>query len=103
PAFARRQYTTGGPPGRDRRLRNLMERSPISQGDTMNKLLITLACFACVAVAAGTAGDGKGAIEGSWTATAAFAEGKKLPEDVVAKLTLVATFKDGKYRVTIMG
>src|ERR1700738_139801 len=68
----------------------------------MKKVLSSMVCLslACL-VAVATGGEKTAKIEGTWIATGAISEGKKVPEDVVAKLMLTVTLKDGKYRVTI--
>jgi len=40
-------------------------------------------------------------IEGSWLAVASSRDGKAVPEEDIAKLQLVVTFTEGKYKVTI--
>jgi uncharacterized protein (TIGR03067 family) len=59
-----------------------------------------------VAVLIGTAAAGeKGApkIEGSWLAISAVADGKKVPDEFIAKFMLTLAFKDGKYAVSAGG
>jgi uncharacterized protein (TIGR03067 family) len=49
------------------------------------------------------AGGEKTKLDGTWTATGGSSDGKKLPAEIVEKLTLVLTLKDNTYVVTIMG
>ncbi len=75
----------------------------------MQKLVASIVCFAAVAVCATAGGDkgGKGAkgakIEGSWIATSAVSDGKKVPEEAIEKIMLTVMFKDGKYSVSAGG
>jgi uncharacterized protein (TIGR03067 family) len=70
----------------------------------MKKLFACIVCFSLSALIA-AAGNTKGApkLDGSWAGIAAIVDGKKLPDDEVAKAMLVVTIKDGKYAVSVMG
>ena len=70
----------------------------------MKKLFSAIICFGLCAIFA-SAGGAKDApkIEGAYTATSGSSDGKKVPEDIIAKVSLIVTFKDGKYNVTVMG
>ena len=70
----------------------------------MRKLFAIIVCFSLCAVMA-TAQGGKDApkVEGTWTATSAISDGKKIPDDVIAKVMMVVTVKEGKYNVTVNG
>lgn len=71
----------------------------------MRKLLACVVCFGLAAMIATAGGAGKGdlKVEGVWTATAGISDGKKIPDDDVAKIMLVVTIKTGKYSVSVMG
>ena len=71
----------------------------------MKKLLASIICFSLSALIVVAGGDAKTTpkVEGSWTAISAISKGKKLPDEVITKVMLVVTFKEGKYGVTIMG
>jgi uncharacterized protein (TIGR03067 family) len=72
----------------------------------MQKLFASIVCFSlCAVMATAQGGKGKGGlkVEGSWTATSAIANGKKIPDDVIAKVMMVVTFKEGKYSLTSAG
>lgn len=75
----------------------------------MKKLFVCIVCFGLSALAAGAAGEKdkkateKSAFEGAWIAVAGNADGKKIPDDVIGKISLTATFTDGKYNVMVMG
>jgi uncharacterized protein (TIGR03067 family) len=67
----------------------------------MTRVILTLAGFSlAVLMGAAVAGE-KGApiIEGTWLAVSAVADGKKVPDEFLAKFMLTLTFKDGKYAV----
>lgn len=68
----------------------------------MKKFAISVACFGlcCLIAVAGGAKDG-GKIEGKWNATGGSSDGKKIPQEIIDKIMLVVTFKDGKYSVTV--
>ncbi|MSQ94734.1 MAG: TIGR03067 domain-containing protein [Gemmataceae bacterium] len=70
----------------------------------MQRLFASIVCFSLCAVMA-TAGAGKGGlkIEGSWTATGGSFGGKKVPDEIIAKVMLAISFKDGKYTASTMG
>jgi uncharacterized protein (TIGR03067 family) len=65
-------------------------------------IVVSLALAAFVVTAAGGQ-QTVDKLEGTWTATGGISDGKKVPEDLVAKLNLIAVFKDGKYTITIQG
>ena len=70
----------------------------------MKKVLANVVCFGLVALAGVAAGGEKSAkIEGTWIATAGVSDGKKIPDEVVAKIMLTVTVKNGKYSVAVEG
>ena len=72
----------------------------------MQRFFATIVCFSlCAVMATAQAGKGKGGlkVDGTWTATSAAFDGKKLPDEVIAKIMAVLTFKDGKYTASTMG
>ncbi len=71
----------------------------------MRKLLACIACFSMCTLLATARGTEKGSvkIEGTWAATGGILEGKKVPDDEVAKEKLVMILKAGKYEITAMG
>ena len=70
----------------------------------MKKLFACIVCFSASAMFVTAGGAGKALkIEGAWTATGGSSDGKKLTADVIEKLNLVVTIKEGKYTVSVMG
>jgi uncharacterized protein (TIGR03067 family) len=68
----------------------------------MTKLFAATVLLAIGGLVANAGGDAP-KVNGSWLGTAGNSEGKQIPEDIVAKIMLVVTLKDGKYSVTVMG
>jgi uncharacterized protein (TIGR03067 family) len=76
----------------------------------MRKLVVSIV-FSSVVAALATAGGGdKGAkggtggkLEGTWIATSAVSDGKKVPDEILKKFMLTVSFKDGKYTVVMAG
>ena len=68
----------------------------------MLRLLCCMLCLGLSAIVA-VAGGEKSKLDGVWTATGGSSDGKKLTDDVVAKVMLVVTLKDNTYKVTVMG
>jgi uncharacterized protein (TIGR03067 family) len=73
------------------------------KGNPMKKLFVCVFCFSLSALIAVGAAPKNAPIEGTWTATAAIIDGKKLTADEIAKAMLVVTLKAGKYTVTSGG
>jgi uncharacterized protein (TIGR03067 family) len=75
------------------------------EGVSMQKLLASIVCFSLCAVMATAQGDkekGK-KIEGIWTATSGSFNGKKVPDEAIAKIMATITFKEGKYTSAVLG
>lgn len=70
----------------------------------MRKLLAAIVCFSVcgIVVQAGGGKDGP-KVDGAWNAIAGISDGKKLPQDIIDKINLVVTIKEGKYKVTVGG
>jgi uncharacterized protein (TIGR03067 family) len=70
----------------------------------MKKLFACIVCLSLSTLVAVNAGDKKKQdapkLEGVWTGVTGISDGKKVPDDIVSKLTL--TIKEGKYNVTFM-
>jgi len=70
----------------------------------MKKLFAGVVCFSLSALMAVAGDAGKAPkVEGVWNVTGGSSDGKKIPQEVVDKLMLVVTFKDGKYTASVMG
>jgi|ERR1019366_1277072 uncharacterized protein (TIGR03067 family) len=71
----------------------------------MRNLIASFLLFSLFTVFAVAGGEKKAApkIEGTWSATGGSSEGKKVPDDLIAKAMFVGVFKDGKYKVSVMG
>jgi uncharacterized protein (TIGR03067 family) len=71
----------------------------------MNKLIAAVVCLASASLV-GVAGGGDKAtpkLDGTWVETGATADGKKLPDDLIAQRKIVFVFKDGKYTFSVEG
>lgn len=72
----------------------------------MQKLFLSVVCFSlCAVLATAQNGKGKGELSvdsgpGMWEATSAISDGKKIPDDGIAKVKMVVTFKEGNYCLT---
>src|SRR5437763_1600474 len=70
----------------------------------MKKLFVAMVCFTLAAVATTQGGEKKAAkIEGTWIGISGITDGKKLPDDVLAKVMLTVVVKEGKYSVLVEG
>jgi uncharacterized protein (TIGR03067 family) len=70
----------------------------------MQKPFAAIVCLSLCAVFAPAQGDrGAPKIEGSWSATSLTFGDKKLPTEVLEKITPSFTFKAGKYSSSVMG
>jgi uncharacterized protein (TIGR03067 family) len=70
----------------------------------MKKWLASVVCLGLAALVTTVAGGDKTAkIDGTWILTSAISNGKKVPDDILAKFMPTAMFKDGKYEMSIMG
>jgi uncharacterized protein (TIGR03067 family) len=72
----------------------------------MRKSIAAIACLGlCALTAPAQVGKGKDGpkVEGSWAATSLMFGEKKLPAELLEKLTPVFTFKEGKYTSSFMG
>lgn len=63
-------------------------------------LTIVGVCLAFAALTAAGAEQTVDKLEGTWKATSQISDGKKVPENEVAKLMMAIIFKDGKYRIS---
>ena len=75
----------------------------------MQKLLASIVCFSLCAVMATAQGDkGKGLLlidrgPGSWHAVSAIVSGKKLPDDIIAKVNMILVLREGHSCLTTAG
>jgi uncharacterized protein (TIGR03067 family) len=72
----------------------------------MKAFIATICCFTLAALLISVAGGGEkttAKVEGTWAVTAGSSDGKKLPDEVIAKAMVSVVFKDGGYKVTGMG
>jgi uncharacterized protein (TIGR03067 family) len=71
----------------------------------MTKLATIIFCLALASLTTIASAGDKAApkIDGAWIVTAATTDGKKVPDDVIAKWKKTFAFKDGKYTLTMGG
>ena len=71
----------------------------------MKKMLASIVCLSLAALVGAATGGEKdaGKLEGIWIATGGNSDGKKLPAEVIEKIMLTVTIKDGKYSVNVEG
>ena len=71
----------------------------------MKKMLTSIVCLSLAALVGVATGGEKGAakLEGIWIATDINSEGKKVPAEIVEKIMLTLTIKEGKYSVNVEG